>query len=496
MATENFTHTLCPYFDGTNYPNLKFCMKNYLDMDEKEWTKDHIQANALNRKVICVIFYSLCREEQERVQHYSTAQDMWKILENYHEGRVQIKIKKVELLIGEYEAFKNKPNENVTDTTNRLLAITTNFKNLGKHYTIGEINGKILRPLPLLDWQPNITAIEEAHDLNKLRTDELIGNFLLREMTYMKSIQELKRAQEEKTKGIALKAKAIETKVEEEINLSDGEDGGEMVLMSKKVRDWKLRKKSQVQRYVHKGDSSNSKRSSPPRKEVSTPRRDVTCYGCGKSGHTKPECRQGANRSFQKDKKGFVTTWDDESNCQSDGECQEEERANLRFMAFEEEHTSKVSSLPFLSWDGIGIETHDSFSDIVVMNNVDSVDNDECHYMINELTTKCSDYHAKMKVSKRKTFMAKIEMLNLKKEIHDLKSYLKYISKQDVNVLSKENEKLNEKESLDNLLDSKRNPTIKFGLDYSHNPSISNVTTFVKASSHQTSSIEVSPILA
>ena len=49
---------------------------------------------------------------------------MWKILENYHEGTVQVKKKKVELLIGEYEAFKNKKNENVTDTTNRLHAIS------------------------------------------------------------------------------------------------------------------------------------------------------------------------------------------------------------------------------------------------------------------------------------------------------------------------------------------------------------------------------------
>ncbi|XP_050217630.1 uncharacterized protein LOC126668482 [Mercurialis annua] len=171
-------------------------MENYLDMDgvnlwhmvldgyvtptqefngsvipwpRKEWTKDHVQANALNRKAIC-------------------------ILEKYHEGTVQVKNKKVELLMGEYEGFKNKPNETVTETTNRLFGITTNLKKLGKHYTLGEINGKILRSLPLLDWQPKITAIEESHDIRNLRTDELIGNLLLYEMTYMKEIQELKKS--------------------------------------------------------------------------------------------------------------------------------------------------------------------------------------------------------------------------------------------------------------------------------------------------------------
>ncbi|XP_050233152.1 uncharacterized protein LOC126681649 [Mercurialis annua] len=555
MATENFTHTLRPFFDGTDFPNWKFRMENYLDMDgvnlwqivligyvaptqeldgniipwpRKDWTREHIQANALNWKAICVIFSSLGREEQGRVQHCTMAQDMWRILENYHEGTVQVKNKKVELLIGEYEGFKNKPNESVTDTTNRLLSIITNLKKLGKHYTLGEINGKIIRSLPLLDWQPKITAIEEAHDLKKLRTDELIGNLLLHEMTYMKEIQELKKVQEEKTKGIALKAKTIESNVEEELNACVEEDDEEMVLLSKKLREWRTRKKSQIQRYEQNGESSNFKRSTTPKQDTPTPKRDVTCYGSGKPGHTRPECWQGAKRSFQNDKKGFITTWDDESECQSDEECQEEARANLCFMALVDEYPSEVSNLSFRSWDGIGVESHDNSSNIVVVKNVASASNvvnvenvlvddslvyeidDECHDMINELSSKCSDYHAKIKLFKREASMAKIEMLNLKKEIQDLKSSLESIPKQDVNILLKENETLKSeilslnssisrfhkgKESLDNFLDFQRNPTIKFGLGYSHNPSSSSVTTFVKASSSQTSSIEVPPSL-
>ncbi|XP_055960613.1 uncharacterized protein LOC126668274 [Mercurialis annua] len=487
MATENFTHTLRLFFDGTDYPNWKFRMENYLDMDgvnlwhmvldgyvaptqefnggiiswpRKEWTKDHVLANALNRKAICVIISSL------------------------------FKNKKVELLIGEYEGFKNKSNETVTETTNRLFGITTNLKKLGKHYTLGEINGKILRSLPLLDWQPKITAIEESHDIRNLRTDELIGNLLLHEMTYMNKIQELKKSQEEKTKGIALKAKSIESKVEEELNASDDE---EMVLLSKKVREWRTRKKSQVQKYEQKDRNVNK-----------------------------------AKEILSNGKKGFITTCDDESDYQSDEDCQEEARANLCFMALVDESPLEVSTLPFMSWDGVGIEPHGSSRDIVVVKNTPSascvvnVENvlvddslvyeidDECHDMINELTSKCSDYHAKIKFFKKEASMAKIEMLNLKKQIQDFKSSLESIPKQDVNILLKENETLKSeilsrnssisrfhkgKESLDNLLDSQRNPTIKFGLGYSHNPSSSCVTTFVKASSPQTSSIEVPPSL-
>ncbi|XP_050217251.1 uncharacterized protein LOC126668076 [Mercurialis annua] len=162
--------------DGYVAPTQEF-NGGIIPWPRKDWTKDQVLANALNRKAICVIISSLCREEQGWVQHCTTAHDMWKILENYHEGT-------------------NKPNETFTETTNKLFGITTNLKKLGKHYTLGEINGKIFRSLPLLDWQSKITAIEESYDIRNLRTDELIGNLLLHEMTYMKEIQELKKSPE------------------------------------------------------------------------------------------------------------------------------------------------------------------------------------------------------------------------------------------------------------------------------------------------------------
>ncbi|XP_050222350.1 uncharacterized protein LOC126672445 [Mercurialis annua] len=339
-----------PFFDGTDFPNWKFCMENYLDMDgvnlwdivlsgykaptkeqdgievpwpRNEWTREQTLANGFNRKAICVIISSLCKEEQYRVQHCTIAKEMWKILGNYHEGTIQVQNKKVELLISEYESFKNKPNETITEITNRLLSITTNLKKLGKHYTLGEINGKILRSLDILDWHPKITAIEESSNIKNLRTDELIGNLFFHEMTYIKEINNLKKAQDEKNKGIALKAKAIESKVEKELNMSDDEDDEDIVLMAKRVREWKLRKKDQFKKYEQKGDSSNFKKPFTPKNESSnpSPRRDVTCYGC--------------------EKKGLAATWDDEVE-DSDNECQEEDRANLCFMAFEEESTPKV----------------------------------------------------------------------------------------------------------------------------------------------------------
>ena len=62
----------------------------------------------------------------------------------------------------EYELFKMKPQESITEMTNRLNAFVTTLKKLGKYFTKEKINNKILRILPKKDWESRITSIEEA----------------------------------------------------------------------------------------------------------------------------------------------------------------------------------------------------------------------------------------------------------------------------------------------------------------------------------------------
>ena len=44
----------------------------------------------------------------------------------------------------EYELFKIKPQESITEMTNRLNALIITLKKLGKHFTKEEVNNKIL----------------------------------------------------------------------------------------------------------------------------------------------------------------------------------------------------------------------------------------------------------------------------------------------------------------------------------------------------------------
>ena len=48
----------------------------------------------------------------------------------------------------EYELFKMKPQELITEMTNCLNTLVTILKKLGKHFTKKKVNNKILKILP------------------------------------------------------------------------------------------------------------------------------------------------------------------------------------------------------------------------------------------------------------------------------------------------------------------------------------------------------------
>ena len=83
----------------------------------------------------------------------------------------------------EYELFKMKPHESITEMTNRLNALLITFKKLEKHFFKEEVNNKILRILSKKDWESRVTSIKEAQDLATLSTDVLIGKLLTHELT-------------------------------------------------------------------------------------------------------------------------------------------------------------------------------------------------------------------------------------------------------------------------------------------------------------------------
>ena len=161
----------------------------------------------------------MTRDKGVKLQHCSLAKEMWQTLENHYEGNVQVRSKKVQLHMNEYELFKMKPHETITKMTNRLNALVTTLRKLGKPFTKEEVNNKILRILPKKDWESIVTSIEEAQDLATFPTNVLIGKLLTHELS-IKQRGEEQVEKEEKKKTIALKALKEVSEEENEVSCS------------------------------------------------------------------------------------------------------------------------------------------------------------------------------------------------------------------------------------------------------------------------------------
>ena len=75
---------------------------------------------------------SISREKCGKAQHYQSTKEVWETLENHYKGNVQMRSKKVQLHMYEYEFFKIKPHESIMEMTNSLNALLTTLKKLGK----------------------------------------------------------------------------------------------------------------------------------------------------------------------------------------------------------------------------------------------------------------------------------------------------------------------------------------------------------------------------
>ena len=137
------------------------------------------------------------------------------------------------MLVHDYEMFNMEVDESIPSMFTRSTNIINALKSLGKSYTNGEMVRKILRSLPK-GWQPKVTAIQEAKDLNTLELDELMGSLMTHEIT-MKSHDDHDK---KKKKG-----KAFKSLIKEEES-SDEDDDEEFAMMAKRFKKF-FRKRGQ-----------------------------------------------------------------------------------------------------------------------------------------------------------------------------------------------------------------------------------------------------------
>ncbi|KAG8642634.1 hypothetical protein MANES_12G103911v8 [Manihot esculenta] len=265
--------------NGSFFPT-RVIDENQEQKPKSEWSELEKRRVALNDKAIHILFCALSRSEYNKVCMKSTAKEIWDALVVTHEGTNQVKENKMESLIYQYELFKMKSDETISQMYDRFIEIIGEMKSLGKTFTNEELVKKILRCLPK-ELLPKVTSLKDAKYFNKLQLDELLGNLIDYEMT-------LKRVQVEEP-----------SKVKKNIALR--------FIPRKNFRK-------------EKGESS--------KKEV------VICYDCNKPGHYKVDCLKLKKPIKKFKKKAFKATWDESSDTEE--EDAGDEIANMCFMALEE----------------------------------------------------------------------------------------------------------------------------------------------------------------
>jgi hypothetical protein len=133
-----------PFFDGTNYLYWKIRMSAHLQgIDWRVWEicedpnyevlvarvgQEQIDQHNANSKAHSVIFSSLSLSEFERVSDYTTVQEIWVRLQNYHEGTAQVKTRLFEMYKQEYENFSQLDGESVDAIFSRFLSIVNKMR--------------------------------------------------------------------------------------------------------------------------------------------------------------------------------------------------------------------------------------------------------------------------------------------------------------------------------------------------------------------------------
>ncbi|GJQ98842.1 hypothetical protein Tco_0521827 [Tanacetum coccineum] len=133
-----------------------------------------------------------------------TAKEVWHTLIITHQGNLQVKDCKIDLLTQQHE-FSILDEETIDSGFTRFNTIVNSLKSLDKDYSNKNHVRKFLRALSLR-WQPKVTMIEETKDLAELPLDKLIGNLKVYEMV-LRNDGTVSKSTKENVKSLALKAK-------------------------------------------------------------------------------------------------------------------------------------------------------------------------------------------------------------------------------------------------------------------------------------------------
>jgi len=93
------------------------------------------------------------------------------------EGIADVRRARKHTLVSEYEAFRMKNGETISELQTRFTHIVNHILGLGKTFEDNELNIKILKCLTRT-CEPKITAVKESKDLASMSMEALFGKFI------------------------------------------------------------------------------------------------------------------------------------------------------------------------------------------------------------------------------------------------------------------------------------------------------------------------------
>ncbi|CAM8900001.1 unnamed protein product [Rhodiola kirilowii] len=230
---EGQSITRPPLLEGSNYATWKPVMRSFLkSLDERAWkavlrgwteptmnnltgepvpkpealwTEDEDKASMGNSKAMNAIFSAVNENVMKLIINFEVAKEAWDIFQTAFEGTDKVRNSCMQAVTTKFEEMKMKEDENISEYNSRVLELSNEASTLGKPIDEERLDSKILRSLPPR-FAMKVTAIEEMHDITKLKLDELMGSLRTYEIN--------RDFQTSEQKGIALKADMTEDKLD------------------------------------------------------------------------------------------------------------------------------------------------------------------------------------------------------------------------------------------------------------------------------------------